>query len=120
MEIPKNLYEASKVFKDKNFLRSYLFLVSIDGKDDVIEQTCFIRDITWSRNEIIIDTIVDEFGNNLNDLVTMKNLKISFLSRTGKRIVDDQFEIKRLKKKYPLKVGHEENSLLVFRLIYEY
>lgn len=120
MDIPKKLYEFKEVLKLKDILRNYLFIVSVDGRDDIVEQTSLIRNISWTKTEIIIDTLIDEKGDNLRNLIEMKKLKVSFLSRTGNIVFDDTFDIKQLKKKYPLKIGHSESSILVYRLIYEY
>jgi hypothetical protein len=101
-------------------LRGYLFAISVDGKEDVNEKTAYVRNITWTDDTITIETLVDESGKHLLDLIEMKKLKVSFLDRVGNRVIDDSFDIKSLKKKYPLKVSHEGTEMVIYRLVFEY
>lgn len=111
------LYGFSKTIKE--CLRSYLFIVSIDDKDNCIETTCYTREITWTKDEIIIDTLVEESASNFRDLVNMKKLKVSFLDRTGNRVLDETFDIKGLKYKHPLHIN-QEAGMLIYRFVFEY
>jgi hypothetical protein len=118
-EAHHGLYGFRKTVKD--CLRSYLFMISVDDKDDVVEKTALIRNIKWSKDEITIDTLVDENIGNFHELLNMKKLKVCFLDRTGNRVLDDSFEIKTLKHKHPLEIGHDPApGFVIYRLVFEY
>jgi hypothetical protein len=117
MATTNGLYGFSKVVKE--CLRNYLFIISIDGKENCAETTCYTREITWTKDEITIDTLVEESASNFHDLVNMKKLKVSFLDRTGNRVFDETFDIKGLKYKHPLHIN-QEAGMLIYRFVFEY
>ena len=117
MVTTNGLYGFSKVVKE--CLRNYLFIISIDGKENCNETTCYTREISWTKDEIIIDTLITEDKSNFSDLINMKKLKVSFLDRVGNRVLDDSFDIKCLKYKHPLHIN-QEAGMLIYRFVFEY
>lgn len=101
-------------------LRAYLFMVSIDNKEDANATTVCIRDIKWDRNEIVIDTLISENQEILNQLLSAKKLIVTFLARDGSRKFTQEFQLKKLKQYHPIHISHSDIEMLVYRFYYEY
>jgi hypothetical protein len=112
--------ELKNIFKDNEPLRSYLFMVSIDNKEDANVTTACIRDIKWERNEIIVDTLVPENQEVLSQLLSAKKLIVTFLARDGYRKFTQEFTLKNLKQYHPLRIGHADIEMLIYRFYFEY
>jgi hypothetical protein len=101
-------------------LRSYLFMVTIDNKEDANVTTACIRDIKWDRNEIIVDTLIPESQEVLDQLLSAKKLIVTFLARDGSRKFTQEFALKNLKQYHPLRIGHADIEMLTYRFYFEY
>ena len=114
------LNDLCKVMKKLDPLRAYLFMVSINGNEDVLETTSLIRNITWSKDEIIIDSLISEDLRFYQLLKEASSIKVTFLDRLGDRKITQEFSIKKLKQLHPLKIGHSDIEVLVYRFYFEY
>jgi hypothetical protein len=114
--LQKSITHFSNTVKD--YLRSYLFNITID-KD--VNVTLIVRNIKWTAHEMTIDTMVDENAEIFKQLLKTSRLNVHFLNRGGTPVMTESFYINGLKTKYPLEISHEsEPSMLQYRLVFEY
>ena len=112
--------EVRSMLKAIDPLRAYLFLVSVDENEDVLETTALIRNISWSKDEIIIDSLLSEDVSFYQLLKEAKSIKVTFLDRAGDRKITQEFTLKKLKQLHPLKINHADIEMLVYRFYFEY